>query len=163
MSLRNAFRAPVGPVCGAVFLAVILGACAAKDETATARAGSASSQSVPAPTREGVSRRLTAADDGKAALVAVGTTISVELIGVPTAGYAWDVAAAPAFLKPAGEASGPTSEAQRQPGYAGGNHWEVFFFEVVAAGEGELRIEQRRIWEEGGPPDDSFSVLVKAE
>ena len=35
--------------------------------------------------------------------------------------------------------------------------------EVVAAGEGELRLEQRRIWEEDGPPNDAFAVLVKAE
>ncbi len=141
----------------------LLGACAAKEEGAPARGEGASYQSIPAPTRAGVATRITASDDGKAALVAVGTTIQVELIGVPTAGYAWGVVEAPSFLKPAGETGGPTSEAQRQPGFAGGSHWEVFFFDVLEAGEGMLRLEQRRIWEEDEPANDTFSVLVKAE
>lgn len=163
MILSGNQRSTALATMAAALFALLLAACAAKEEPPPGNGASASNQSVSAPTREGVSKRLAASDNGKAALVAVGTTISVELIGVPTAGYAWDVVEAPLFLRPAGEAGGPTSEAQRQPGFAGGSHWEVFFFEVVQPGEGVLRIEQRRIWEENEPPNDAFSVLIKAE
>lgn len=137
--------------------------CTANEDASTTRAEPASSQSVPAPTRPDVTKRISAADDGKAVLVSVGETFAVELIGTPTAGYAWNVVDAPPMLERTGEAGGPTSEAQNQPGFAGGDHWEVFFFKATGPGEGQLVLEQRRVWEEGGSPNNSFSVFIKAE
>jgi predicted secreted protein len=141
----------------------LLGACASSEEAAPAEQKSAGSfKSIPAPTREGIATRITADDNGKTVNVAKGTKIAVELVGVPTAGYIWAVAEAPSFLAKIGETGGPTSEAQLEPGFAGGSHWEVFFFEVTGTGEGALRLEQRRPWEDEGPADSTFTVSLKA-
>lgn len=120
-------------------------------------------KAIPAPTRADVKTRVTAADEGKTVEARVGTAIAVEFVGTPTAGYMWSVVETPAFLRASGETGGPTSEAQLQEGFAGGSHWEVFFFDVIAAGEGSLKFEQRRPWETEGPPDDAFSVTVRAQ
>ena len=118
---------------------------------------------IEAPMREDVAVRITGADNGGAVKVVAGTTISVALVGVPTAGYQWAPAAVPPFLVADGETGGPTSEAQLQPGFSGGSHWEVFFFRVAGEGEGVLKFEQRRPWEEEtDPPSDEFSVTVSA-
>ncbi|MEQ1929713.1 MAG: protease inhibitor I42 family protein [Parvularculaceae bacterium] len=139
--------------------ALALGGCAAKH-------GGESEQhafkSIAAPTRPDIATHITGEDDGKSVSVSAGTKIAVELIGVPTAGYVWMVKEQPAFLAAAGETGGPTSEAQLQPGFAGGSHWEVFYFDVTGSGEGALSLEQRRPWEEEGPPDATFSVTIKA-
>ncbi len=147
-----------------LFAAVLLALCACAPQEAEPQVDAkASYKSIPAPTQPGVVQRITGADSGKSVVVKAGTKIQVELVGVPTAGYMWTLKEAPAFLKKTGETSGPTSEAQLQPGFAGGSHWEVFFFEVTGTGEGPLVIEQRRPWEDEGPADDAFSVTVKAE
>lgn len=119
-------------------------------------------KSLPAPTRDDVATRIDAADEGGAVEVRVGTVIAVELIGVPTAGYAWGAVEVPAFLAPDGEAGGATSEAQLQPGFAGGSHWEVFYFRVSGAGEGDLVFHQARDWESDEPPSKVFTVTVTA-
>lgn len=145
-----------------MLLAAMLVACApgpapeAKTEEAIVNG------SVPAPTPEGVTVRIGADQAGRTIDVAVGEKFAVELIGVPTAGYIWALARAPAFVSAAGEASGNTSEAQNQPGFAGGNHWEVFLFTASAPGEGELVFEQRRPWESDEPPSDTFRVRIAA-
>ncbi len=120
--------------------------------------------SLSAPTPAGVAMRITAADESQNVSTKVGTTIAIELIGVPTAGYVWTPSMTPAFLESAGEYGGPTSSAQLEPGFAGGNHWEAFLFKVTKAGEGELRFEQRRPWEDDSEaPVDEFSVYLFAE
>jgi predicted secreted protein len=139
-----------------------LAACANSGETAPADEGRGMYDSIPAPTRADIATHITKADDGKTVSVKAGTKIAVELVGVPTAGYAWAVKEQPAFLFKIGETGGPTSEAQLQPGFAGGNHWEVFFFEVSNAGEGLLKLEQRQMWDEAGPAADTFSVTIRA-
>jgi predicted secreted protein len=143
-------------------LAALMAACASEESGPPASGEAKTFKSIPAPTREDVKTHITGADNGKTIDVAVGTAIAVEFVGIPTAGYLWSVAETPAFLKASGEAGGPTSEAQLQQGYSGGRHWEVFFFDVTAAGEGPLRFEQRRPWETEGPPDDTFSVTIRA-
>ncbi len=142
-----------------VAMALLLGACA------SVAPGDASPQyrSLPAPTPSDVALKITAADDGQNVTVKVGTRIGVELVGVPTAGYMWTVTETPAFLAPAGEYGGPTSTAQAEPGFAGGNHWEAFLFDVTASGEGVLRLEQRRPWEgDAEPAVAAFSVYIFA-
>lgn len=135
--------------------------CAATDETADAPK---QHQSLAAPTPSDVALKITAADDGQNVTAKVGTKVAVELVGVPTAGYMWTVTEKPGFLEPAGEYGGPTSSAQMEEGFAGGNHWEAFLFTVTTAGEGVLRVEQRRPWEgDTEPATDSFSVYLFAE
>ncbi len=117
---------------------------------------------LPAPTPGDVHVRIDAAQNGRTIEVAVNQRFAVELVGVPTAGYVWAPASVPAFLTPAGEASGDTTRAQSQPGFTGGNHWEVFVFTANAAGRGELVLEQRRPWESGEPASDTFRVTIVA-
>jgi inhibitor of cysteine peptidase len=142
-----------------ILLAVMLMACTPGPATKTERAESAS---LPAPTPQDVAVRIGADRAGQTVEVAVGQTFAVELVGVPTAGYVWALAQAPAFVTASGEVSGNTSEAQNQPGFAGGNHWEVFVFTASASGEGELVFQQRRPWEASEPPTDTFRVTIVA-
>ena len=140
--------------------ATALAACASHD----APDGTARYQSLAAPTPADVATKITPASDGQNVTVKKGTKIAVELIGTPTAGYLWKVIMKPDFLDPAGEYGGPTSAAQLEPGFAGGNHWEAFAFTVTAKGEGELRFEQGRAWEEPSRGDGAaFSVYIIAE
>ncbi len=140
--------------------AALFAGCASKETPD----GTAQYKSLPAPTPEGVATKIAASSDGQNVTVKKGTKLAVELVGTPTAGYLWRVSEKPAFLEAAGEYGGPTSSAQLEPGFAGGNHWEAFLFNVTGTGEGELRFQQGRAWEEG--PDAhgaAFSVYVFAE
>ncbi len=144
-----------------IFAAALLSACATGANDASP-AGASSSLSAPTPA--GVARVIKADSDGKTVDVAAGTRISVELVGVPTAGLMWIAVETPSFLQAAGEYGGPTSSAQLQEGFAGGNHWEAFLYDVTAAGEGALRFEQRSAFggDEGEPPSATFSVNLKS-
>lgn len=119
--------------------------------------------SVPAPTPDDVAVRITAEQAGQTINVAVGQRFAVELVGVPTAGYVWAAAQVPGFLSASGETTGDTTAAQSQPGFAGGNHWEVLMFTATGPGTGELVIEQRRPWETDEPASDTFRVTIVAE
>ncbi len=117
---------------------------------------------VPAPTPDDVTVRITAAQAGQTVEVAVNRRFAVELVGVPTAGYVWQPAQIPAFVTRAGEASGNTTQAQSQPGFTGGNHWEVLMFAATGPGTGELVLEQRRPWESTEPASQVFRVTIVA-
>ncbi|HNR77515.1 MAG TPA: protease inhibitor I42 family protein [Parvularculaceae bacterium] len=138
---------------------VLLAACANQAPDGSTKEYS----TLAAPTPAGVALVIKSDSDGQNVTVKTGTTIAVELVGVPTAGYMWAAAETPAFLEAAGEYGGPTSSAQLEPGFAGGNHWEAFLFNVTGPGEGVLRFEQRRPWESDEPPTDEFSVYLFAE
>ncbi len=151
---------PARKIVAAALLFAIAG-CAATDGTP---GGPKQYQSLSAPTPDGVAMKLTSADNSQNVSVKVGTKVAVELVGVPTAGYMWKVTELPSFIEAAGEYGGPTSSAQLEPGFAGGNHWEAFLFTVTATGEGVLRLEQRRPWEDDAEPaTDAFSVYLFAE
>lgn len=138
----------------------VLAGCAAADGARESRR----LESLAAPTPAGVATRIAASDNGGAVTVRAGTKIAVELVGVPTAGYRWKVSAQPAFLTPAGEYGGPTSTAQLEPGFAGGDHWEGFLFDVTGSGAGDLRFEQGRAWDDSDePPANDFAVRLIAE
>lgn len=108
--------------------------------------------------------QITAADAGKTIAVPVGASFAVQLVGVPTAGYIWAVAQKPSFLSDPREYGGNTTAAQSQPGFTGGNHWEVFAFDARSPGEGKLKLEQRRPWEPTTEPaSNTFSVTIKAQ
>jgi len=120
-------------------------------------------QGVAAPTPDDVAVRITAEQAGQTINVGVNQRFAVELVGVPTAGYIWTPAQIPAFVTRAGEATGNTTAAQSQPGFTGGNHWEVLMFSATAPGTGELVIEQRRPWETNEPASDTFRVTIVAQ
>ncbi len=117
---------------------------------------------LPAPTPEDVAVRITAEQNGQTIEVGVNERFAVELVGTPTAGYVWQPAQMPAFVTRAGEASGATIPEQSQPGYAGGQHWEVLMFSATEAGTGELLLEKRRPWETDEGPAETFRVTVVA-
>jgi len=146
----------------AALFAGVLALAACAPATDKGEAPVAQNEAVPAPTPEDVAVRITAEQAGQRIQVDVNQRFAVELVGVPTAGYQWAVAQMPPFLTRAGEASGNTSEAQSQPGFTGGNHWEVLMFAATAPGEGELLLEQRRPWEANEPANDSFRVTIVA-
>jgi inhibitor of cysteine peptidase len=120
------------------------------------------SRVLPAPTPSDVALRIHEAQNGQQVDVVVGQRFAVELVGVPTAGYVWAPTQIPAFLSRAGEAGGNTVAEQSQPGYAGGNHWEVLMFAATAPGSGELVLEQRRPWETSEPATRAFRVTIVA-
>ncbi len=117
---------------------------------------------MPAPDT-GAAVRITVLENNKTVAVAVGKPFAVELVGVPTAGYLWKPSAIPDFLSQTGTSGGPTTQAQKQPGFAGGNQWEVTSFVAARAGKGVLKFEHRRPWETNEPPADTFSVIVEAK
>ena len=144
----------------AFVLVLALAACA---PTETPKQGATEEQqTLPAPTPEDVAVRITAEQNGQTVEVGVNQRFAVELVGVPTAGYVWQPAQVPDFITRAGEAGGNTVPAQSQPGYAGGNHWEVLMFTATAAGTGDLVIEQRRPWESTEPATQTFRVTITA-
>lgn len=136
----------------------VLGACAP-----TSGAPNGAGAGLPAPTPEDVTVRITAEQNGRTIDVAVNQRFAIELVGVPTAGYVWAPAQLPAFITRAGEAGGNTIPEQSQPGYAGGNHWEVLMFVATGRGAGELVLEQRRPWETDETPNDVFRVTIVAQ
>jgi predicted secreted protein len=142
----------------ALVLVLALGACA-PTETPKQEGGQ---QMLPAPTPQDVAVRINAAQNGQTVEVGVNQRFAVELVGVPTAGYVWQPAQMPDFVTRAGEASGNTTQAQSQPGYTGGNHWEVLMFTATAAGTGDLVLEQRRPWESTEPATETFRVTIVA-
>ncbi|MDZ4759544.1 MAG: protease inhibitor I42 family protein [Alphaproteobacteria bacterium] len=120
------------------------------------------SRSLPAPPADGVVRDVTEADAGGLIDLKVGDTFSVSLSGVPTAGYVWAPQTLPSIVEKTAETGGPTSSDQLQPGFAGGNHWEVTVFKAVSTGEAELVMAQRRPWEDAAEPDAAtFRVRLR--
>ncbi len=141
-------------------MSVVLGlaACAAQP----AEQVTPMNESLPAPTPPEITLRISGDQAGTVVTAPVGGRFAVELIGVPTAGYVWEAVGVPSFLAPAGETSGPTTAAQNQPGFAGGQHWEVLAFDVKGPGMGDLRLEQRRPWETSEPPAQTFTITIDA-
>jgi inhibitor of cysteine peptidase len=144
-----------------IMVAAALAACAQGDEPQ--RQGQTPQRVLPAPTPENVMVRIGAGHNNRMVEVGVNQRFAVELIGVPTAGYLWGATQIPDFIESAGGgAGGPTQPEQNQPGFAGGNHWEVLMFVANAPGSGELVLEQRRPWETDRPPADVFRVTIIA-
>jgi inhibitor of cysteine peptidase len=146
--------------------AFALSACAwfdKEDDALPGDAGGFVSEPIAAPNPGGAEIKITEAEAGKTVAVPLGASFVVQLRGVPTAGYLWAPASVPDFLVKAGEAGGPTSTAQLQPGFAGGTHWEVFAFKAERAGSGVLTLEQRRPWESSEPPAETFKVTIETK
>lgn len=146
-------------IAAALALAACTQAQEAKEETPVANNSSA----VAAPTPGDVAVRITQEQNGQTVNVGVNQRFAIELVGVPTAGYVWAPAQVPDFITRAGETSGNTTQAQSQPGFTGGNHWEVTMFSATAAGTGEIVMEQRRPWETSEPANATFRVTIVAQ
>lgn len=109
---------------------------------------------------------ILAEDAGRRVKVPLGETVRVRLRSIPTAGYVWCLAGPlPGFLVPVGEETLPTTPQQREPGFAGGEHWMVFAYKANAAGSAKLVFHEGRPWElkAGGAPDSVFSVTIVVE
>lgn len=148
-----------------VALAMTAAACAPKaaaPEGRMAKPGWSPTENgaLPAPMPYEAGRAIDRADAGKTIEIPLGMTFVVQLVGVPTAGYLWKPADPPAFLTAGPVTGGPTTAAQKQPGFTGGNHWEVFQFKADKPGKAKLRFEQRRPWETSEPPSDTFEVTI---
>ena len=139
-------------------LALLAAACTPEEETVTQPVNGP----LAAPPPDDVVVHITAAQAGQTVEVGVNQRFAVELVGVPTAGYTWQPGELPAFVQRAGEAQGNTIAEQSQPGYTGGNHWEVTMFVATAPGTGEIVMEQKRPWESNEAPVDTFRVTVTA-
>lgn len=142
-----------------VALSLALAACAPPPAAEQSKTGN---QAVAAPTPGDVAIRITAEQAGQVVRVPVGQRFAIELVGTPTAGYVWAPTTLPSFVTRVSESSGPTTEAQNQPGFAGGNHWEVTVFAATEAGAGEIRMEKRRPWESNEPAVETFVVTIIA-
>lgn len=153
----------LGPGGAALACAVLLAACGPEAEQGDRQVTEKAYASIDPPTPDGIARRVRSDADGTTLALPVGETFAVELVGVPTAGYLWAATEIPPGLEAAGTYGGPTSTAQFEPGFAGGSHWEVLAFRAVAAGEGVLKLEQRRAWESDEPPAKTFSLTVRVE
>ncbi|MBK8545591.1 MAG: protease inhibitor I42 family protein [Caulobacteraceae bacterium] len=143
--------------------ALALAACTPAQEAKQEANSVPTNNSVAAPTPSDVTVRITQEQNGQTVNVALNQRFAIELVGVPTAGYIWAPASVPAFITPAGETTGNTTQAQSQPGYTGGNHWEVTTFTANAAGTGEIVMEQRRPWETNEPANQTFRVTIHAQ
>lgn len=135
-------------------------ACAPKAVTPAPDRQGTQPGALPAPMPYEAGRAIDQADAGKTIELPAGMTFVVQLVGVPTAGYLWKPVDPPAFLTVGPVTGGPTSAAQKQPGFTGGNHWEVFQFTAAKPGKAKLRFEQRRPWESSEPPADTFEVTI---
>jgi len=145
-----------------VACALALAACT-PDDAKQEETPVAETTAVPAPTPQDITVRITAEQNGQVVQVGVNQRFAIELVGVPTAGYVWAPAQLPAFITRAGEATGNTTTAQSQPGFTGGNHWEVLMFSATGPGTGEVVIEQRRPWESNEPASNTFRVTIVAQ
>jgi predicted secreted protein len=143
-------------------LALALAACTPESDDKTEEA-TVSEQATPAPTPDDVTVRIRAEQNGQAVTIGVNQRFAIELVGVPTAGYVWEPKSIPAFITRAGEATGNTVPQQSQPGYTGGNHWEVMMFAATGPGTGEIVLEQRRPWETTEPANQTFRVTITAQ
>ena len=148
---------------GALLMACAPTTSSTTETQTTASTAAAANGAVAAPTPSDVAIHIKQDQNGQTVTVPVNQRFAVELVGVPTAGYLWAPTTLPAFLTRAGEAGGDTSTAQSQPGFTGGNHWEVFMFSATGPGRGELVLEQRRPWEHNEPASQTFRVTIVAQ
>ena len=118
---------------------------------------------VAPPTPESVSVRVSAEQNGETIQAAPGATFAVELVGSPSTGTSWIVTSKPDFLATPRFLTGPTTLAQQQPGFVGGQRWQVYTFEVKEAGEGDLVLEQHSAQNRGGPALATFQIKINAQ
>lgn len=101
--------------------------------------------------------KLEEGDDGSQVELAGGQTLVVRLEGNPTTGYTWETAEIDQkVLRQVGE---PQFEADSDA--AGSAGVQTLRFETVTSGSTTLKLVYARPWEEGLPPQETFTVQVK--
>jgi predicted secreted protein len=136
-------------------LAVLVAGCVSEPRTQDLLDGK-----LAPPSRDEIALKLMEKDNGTEVSVSVGSTFSISLVGVPTAGYVWTVIDSPSFIQAEDAMTGPTIVEQTEPMFTGGNHWEVQTFRVLEVGQGQVKLVQKRAWEEEFV--DSFEVSIVA-
>ena len=100
--------------------------------------------------------KLDESDDGSQVALNGGQTLVVSLEGNPTTGYTWETAEVDQkVLREVGE---PQFEAESDAVGSGGV--QTLRFETVTSGSTTLKLVYVRAWEEGIPPQETFSVQV---
>ena len=109
---------------------------------------------------------VTAADNGATILLRVGQTLQVRLKGNPTTGYRWLMVETPGqtFLKAEGGDARyePEVPPSNSPMVGAGGH-EVWTLHPVRTGEGVIRFEYRRPWENGIEPVESVMYTYRVK
>ena len=100
--------------------------------------------------------KLDEGDDGSQVELTGGQTLEISLEGNPTTGYTWETAEVDQnVLRQVGE---PQFEADSDAVGSGGE--QTLRFETVTSGSTTLKLVYVRPWEEGIPPQETFSVQV---
>jgi inhibitor of cysteine peptidase len=105
----------------------------------------------------GASVTLRESDAGRTVELKRGDTLIVELEGMPTTGFQWEVVSADeAVIKPEGDPEYKDS----QPGLIGGEGLLIFTFKALETGRTELNMVYHQPWEKDTPPAKTFEVTV---
>lgn len=104
--------------------------------------------------------RLKDDDNGASVTLATGETLKLVLTSNPTTGYSWSAAEVPACLEQDGESE---YDSDAPPMMTGGGGEETWRFTAVEPGEGTLRLEYARPWEEDVEAIDVYEVEVTVE
>ena len=100
--------------------------------------------------------RLDDGDDGGQVELQGGQTLVISLEGNPTTGYTWQVDEVDEkVLRQVGD---PGFEPDS--GAVGAGGVQTLRFETVTSGTTTLKLVYVRPWEEGSPPEETFSVQV---
>ncbi|GAM96541.1 hypothetical protein U91I_00160 [alpha proteobacterium U9-1i] len=111
-----------------------------------------------APSPEGAIR-VAASQDGEMVHAPVGSAIALELQATASTGTSWSVAQKPDNLGEPTQLSGPTSQNAGGRPLLGAPRWQVFVFDVSAAGGGPLVLEKKG---RDGAVVETFTINVMA-
>ena len=81
----------------------------------------------------------------------------IKLESNPTTGFSWAVSGVDTAVL---QQIGDTEYEPDETGLVGSGGWESCRFEAVAAGQTTLELVYRRPWEEGVPPEQTFTLDV---
>jgi len=104
--------------------------------------------------------RLGEDDSGGSVTVPVGETFEIVLESNPTTGYSWGPAEVPDCVEQEGESEYDSDAPPTMMGAGGEETWR---FTAVETGEGTLRLEYRRPWEEEPDVAGTFEIEVVVE
>ncbi|CAN5574930.1 protease inhibitor I42 family protein [soil metagenome] len=107
---------------------------------------------------ENLSGALTEANSGDTISLSAGDSFTVRLRSNASTGYSWALFEAPPNLRQIGERQ--YIAARVAPGHVGAGGHEVWRFEAVSPGQGDLTLDYRRPWEEDEPPASSWDITV---
>jgi inhibitor of cysteine peptidase len=100
--------------------------------------------------------KLTEADNNRAVSVAVGGTVSIELEGIPGAGYSWKLQPMSSDVLQHAETRPLPSEAK-----PGAKQTTQLIFRAVRPGESVVQLHYARPFEKEKPPERAFSVRIR--